>query len=374
MTIGSTGCGQETETGQAEKPEETLTWDNYEIEPPTGEVLKLLNESPLLYPTRECQDLDTLDIDVPPESIEIAEDGTEQVCVWENTTGTVPEGHSFNEVADCDKVFTQAPSWFIKPSQLYESDPALMEDEAYRTESEWVAGQIRSAGCACCHASSIESGNTSGFDVDAPLVWTDTIKNHQLAQMTGLYPEHRNFGYLDPSENHGFSREDTMFPTTDPERMRAFFVSELARRNVPQADQDEGERILQSFFSRLTEAPTECVSPWTGFEEDKIIWPSDGGVRQMYLLEEDALTPGFPPVLDLPDGTVWALYVEPNGDPILSGEVALGDVPEGAKQIIPADGSTPVLEDGVTYRLFATPDFQLIRELNCSFVHNNPPL
>ena len=77
--------------------------------------------------------------------------------------------------------------------------------------------------------------------------------------MTGLYDEHRNFGYLDPSENHGFSRKDTMFPTTDPERMRAFFVSELERRNVPQADLDEGERILQSFFLSEEEAEEAVV-------------------------------------------------------------------------------------------------------------------
>ena len=33
-------------------------------------------------------------------------------------------------------------------------------------------------------------------------------------------------------------------------------------------------------------------------------------------------SPGFPPILDLPDGTVWALR-QPNGEPVLSGEVAL---------------------------------------------------
>ena len=374
MASGLAACDESPATDSVTNLDETLTWENYSIDPPSGEVLSLLSDSPLLYPTRECRDVDTLDAEIPSESIEIGPDGTEQVCVWENTTGTVPDGNNFNQVAVCDKVFTQAPSWFVEPTQVHESDPSILEDEDYRTESDWVRDQIRSSGCACCHASSIKSGNTSGFDVDAPLVWTDTIENYQLAQMTGLYEEHRNFGFLDPAENHGFSRRDTMFPSTDPERMRDFFVAELERRGVPQSDMDEGERILQSFFSRLTEEPTDCVSPWTGFEDGKIIWNSDGGVRQIYLLREDAMTPGFPPVLDLPDGTLWALYVDPDGEPVLSGEVSLGEIPEGARQIIPADGSTPVLEDGVTYRLFATPDFQLIRELNCTFVHNNSSL
>jgi len=365
----------ESETEKASNAEaEPLTWENYSIEPPSGDVLSLLTESPLLYPTKECRNLSEIDAEIPADSIEISEDGTEQVCVWENTTGVVPEGLKYIEVGECDKVFTQAPSWFVEPSQLYETDPSIMDDVEYKTESDWVRSQIRSSGCACCHASSSESGNTSGFDIDAPFAWTDTIKNHQLAQMTGLYEEHRNFGYIDPEDNHGFSREDTMFPTTDPVRMRNFFVSELERRNVPQEDLDEGERILQSFFSRLLEEPTECISPWTGIEDGKVIWNSDGGIRQIYLLKEDANTPGFPPLLDLPDGTVWALYVQPDAEPLVSGEIGIGDIPDGTVQFIPEDGSMPVLEDGATYRLFATPDFQLIRELNCTFVYETTSL
>ena len=372
--LSSTGCDSDSDTGgavQATDVEEPLTWENYSIEPPTGEVLALLTESPLLYPTKECTDVNDLDVTIPSEAVEISEDGIEQFCVWENTTGTVPEGLQYTQVAECDKVFTQAPSWFVQPTQLFETDPSIMDDEAYKTESDWVRDQIRSSGCACCHSSASESGNTSGFDIDAPFAWTDTIKNHQLAQMTGLYEEHRNFGYLDPAENHGFSREDTMFPTTDPERMRAFFVSELERRNAPQEDYDEGERILQSFFSRLLEEPTECFSPWTGIEDGKIIWDGDGSVRQIYVLKDDAQTPGFPPLLDLPEGTVWALYVNPDGEPIASGDIGIGEIPEGTQQFIPADGTPPQLEEGATYRLFATPDFQLIRELNCSLVHES---
>ena len=90
-----------------------------------------------------------------------------------------------------------------------------------------------------------------------------------------------------------------------------------------------------------------------------------------YFLKDDADTPGFPPTEDTPEGTVWALYVNANSDPIVSGQVGVGEVPPGTTQFVPADGAPPELEDGDTYRIFATPDFQLIRELNCTFVHND---
>jgi len=115
------------------------------------------------------------------------------------------------------------------------------------------------------------------------------------------------------------------------------------------------------------------VAPWTGIEDGTIIWNSDGGVRQLYLLKEDAVTPGFPPTEDMPVGTVWALYVKPDASPIVSGQVGIGDTPEGTEQVVPVDGVSPELEEGATYRLFATPDFQLIRELNCTFVHTTSP-
>jgi len=349
------------------------TWDNYVIEPPSDEVLWLLTESPLLYPTKECRAVGDVDKPVPESSIERGENGEEQVCVWENTTGHAPEGMTFTDVADCSKVFTQAPSWFVEPSQVYASDSSVLEDDEYAAESGWVADQIRGSGCACCHASSVGSGHTSGFDVDAPQVWTDSFEDYQLAMISGIFDEHRYFGILPSSENHGFSREETMFPTTDPQRMRAFFLSELERRNATQAEFDEAERVLQSFFSRLFEEPTECVAPWTGIEDGTIIWNSDGGVRQLYLLKEDAVTPGFPPTEDMPVGTVWALYVKPDASPIVSGQVGIGDTPEGTEQVVPVDGVSPELEEGATYRLFATPDFQLIRELNCTFVHTTSP-
>lgn len=368
LLVCLSGCDDKTSSTDSS---DENTWADYSIEAPSGEVYKLLNESPLLYPTKECHPVDGIEQTIPESSIEVSSDGTDQVCVWENTTATVPEGLAFTDIADCSKVFTQAPSWFVEPRQVFESDPSILKDDSYTTEADWVRDQIRSAGCACCHASSVGSGNTSGFDVDAPQVWTDSIENYQLAMISGIYDEHALFGILEPDENHGFVRDDTMFPSTNPDRMRAFFLSELQRRNASQADFDEGERVLQSFFSRLFEEPTECISPWTGIEDDKIIWNSDGGVRQIYLLKENSETPGFPPTEDIPQGTVWALYVNADAEPIQSGQIELGAQPTGTTQFIPADGSKPELEHGSTYRLFATPDFQLIRELNCTFVYKN---
>ena len=65
MTTALVACGQNTETETATNQAEALTWENYSIDPPEGEVLALLNDSPLLYPTRECRDIDDLIILIP---------------------------------------------------------------------------------------------------------------------------------------------------------------------------------------------------------------------------------------------------------------------------------------------------------------------
>lgn len=365
------GCDTE-ETEATAKP--STPWDSYSIEPPSVEIAEILASSPYLYPEQEC----TPAADIPnlPASaiIETDENGQEWVCVWESVVGNAPEGMIYTELADCDLPFTQAPSWFVPPSQRYVSDDSVLDDPAYVEELTWVQGQIESSGCACCHASSVGSGHTSGFDVSAPQVWTDTIETYQLAMISGRFEEHLLFGQLEPDANHGFNRDITMFPSTDPQRMQDFFNAEFDRRNGTEADNEEALKVLQSFFGRLTEPYSECISPWQGIVDDRVVWDGAGDVRQFYVLQDGAETPGFPPNLDQPEGTVWALYVTPDQNPLASGTIKLGEVPDGATQVIPADGSAPEFIEGETYRLFATPDFQLIREINCTITYTEQAL
>ncbi len=366
------GCGEDQT--DVEPDNEVITvdpWEEYSIDPPQGDVQDTLNNSPYLYPEQICQPVPE-GIELPPDTVySVDENGQELYCVWQSVVATVPEGYRFTDLSDCDEVFTQAPSWFVEPGQRYVSDPVLLEDAAFVEELKWVQSQVESSGCACCHASAANSGNTSGFDVSAPAIWTDTIENYQLAMISGRLPDHILFGALDADVNHGFSRESTMFPSTDPERMQAFFNAEFERRNGTPEEEVEGQAALDTFFDRLKEPFSDCVNPWQGIVDGRVIWDGDDEIRQFYVLKTDAETPGFPPNRDQPEGTVWAIYVNPDQNPIPSGTIELGTVPEGAYQAVPADGSPPVFTPGETYRLYATPDFQLIRSISCTITFSD---
>ena len=235
------------------------------------------------------------------------------------------------------------------------------------TELNWVRDQVRSGGCSCCHASGSDHAYATGFDFDAPLVATDSISNYRLAMLTGMFEDHRQFGALPPAENQGFIRDHTMIPTTDPDRMRRFFMSELERRGATEDDIELGRVATENFFGRRVIEDKACVSPFEGIEDNRVLWNGERGIRQLYVLETDANIPGFPPFEDKPEGIVWAIYVNPEAEAIASGDIVLGQIPDGAYQVEPADGSTPEFVEGRTYRLYATPDFMRRFSMNCTF-------
>ena len=52
---------------------------------------------------------------------------------------------------------------------------------------------------------------------------------YSLAMMAG-WIDSTAFGAFDPADNNGFAREITGMPSTDPDRMKAYFEGELARQ------------------------------------------------------------------------------------------------------------------------------------------------
>ena len=335
-------------------------WADYAIAPPNEDIVQKLG-SPYQMPYTTC-----VPGDEAPSGAVLDEAG--QLCTYDHFNASVPEGMRYTDLHTCDAAFSQGPPWFAAPQRVYESPAALLDDPAYVAELQWVAGQVEASGCGCCHAAATGSGHTSGFDMSAPGVWTDTMTNSQLAMAGGRFPEHRLFGYFDPAENQGFDRSQPLFPTTDPARLNAFFEAELARRGGTQADIDEAQAQFNALFGALFEPVSPCVDPYEGIVEGRLTWNGDA-VRQIYVLEEGADTPAFTPNLDLPAGTLWAVYVNNDANPIPTGSLALGEVPDGAVQRIPADGSLPALVDGQTYRLLATEDIMQGRVLNCTFTH-----
>ncbi|MFT4976727.1 MAG: hypothetical protein ACI8S6_002632, partial [Myxococcota bacterium] len=228
-------------------------WDAYSIAPPSAEITVQLTGTPFLWPEQVCVDADDL---------EVSEDG--ELCVWDNFSGSVPEGLQFTDVLTCDRSFTQGPPWFTPPGRVSESDSALLDDPEYVADLEWVSDQVSASGCACCHDSASGSGHTSGFDVNAPGIWTDSMTNSQLSMAAGMFAEHDLFGYYEASANHGFDRTETLFATTDPERMKAFFTAEFERRQGSEEDLDEALGQFDALFGRLFEDVYDCIDPYEG--------------------------------------------------------------------------------------------------------------
>lgn len=337
-------------------------WAGYDIEPPSDDVRVILDATPFIQPRQVCVDPSTLDVPADAELV----DG--QLCVWDFFSGAVPEGMNFVDVSSCEAPWTQGPPWFAQPQRVFESPASLLDDEAWVTEATWVQGQAHASGCACCHASSSGSGNTSGFDFDAPGVWTDSMTNSQLIMSGGYNDLHKLFGAIEPEMNHGFAREETLFPSTDPARLKAFFESEFARREGDAVDIGESDAAFDALFGQIIADRSECVTEFEGVGPDgAVYWNGDAPVRQILLMETDAGTPAFPPNLDRPEGTLWAVYVDFEGAPIENGTLRIGEVPEGAAQVVPLDGPPPVLEEGVTYSIFAAEDIMVGRVLNCTF-------
>ena len=370
--LATAACGTETEKldSAAVEPAPTaidLEWESYAIEQPSAEINVWLNETPFLWPEKVCVDASTV-ADLPADAERTTlDDGTEAVCFWDAFSGNVPEGMDFTELSTCEMAWTQGPPWFAQPQRVYRSEDALLDDAAFVTELEWVRDQVRTSGCGCCHASGTNSGHTSGFDMDAPGVWTDSMTNAQLAMAAGRFPEHSLFGHFAAETNHGFDREATLFASTDPARMAAFFEGEFQRRGGNDEDLAEAQGQFDALFGRLFLPFSDCITPYEGLVDGKLLWNSEDGVRQVYILETDAQTPGFPPNIDRPEGTVWALYVDPTSDPIAPGSLSIGEVPAGTTQMVPETGDL-ALESGRTYRFYATPDVMIPAQLDCTFV------
>ncbi len=340
-------------------------WADYDIQPPPAEATDWL-AAPFVQPEKVCVDPAGLDV---PEGTEL-EDG--QLCVWDYFSGNAPEGMHFNDVSTCAAPLTQGPPWFAKPRRKYESPASLLNDEAWVTEATWVADQIRASGCSCCHASSSVSGNTSGFDVDAPGVWTDSMTNSQLSMSAGMNDLHKLFGEFAPEENHGYSRELTLWATTDPQRMQDFFLSEFERRDGTQEDVDLSAERFDALFGQVIADTPACITEFEGVKEDgTVFWNGEEGIRQLWIMEEGTDSPAFPPNLDRPEGTIWAVYVNFDGQPIANDSLRLGEVPADAVQMVPETGE-PTFVDGTTYKVYATQDVMTGRMLNCTFTYSEP--
>jgi hypothetical protein len=278
-----------------------------------------------------------------------------QVCTWEAISGCTEEGRAYADYASCEPVYTQRPYWAAAITVNTDPADARLSDSVYLDELAWVTAQVESSACVCCHTQEHSpSQRPSGWYLEASQLWVDGLENDGLAVLAG-WVDSTAFGAFPAEENNGFHRDETGIPTTDPARMKAFLEGELTRRGLTQEDFATTEPFGGPLYDQLFYAPEPCTADQGIDAEGRVQW-TGGPARYLYVLEDGSQSPGVPPNLDLPSGTLWRLDVAPSDSPIQPGTVTYGSVPTGATQAFPESGSPADLIAGETYYLVALRD------------------
>ncbi|MEZ4299210.1 MAG: proteinase inhibitor [Polyangiaceae bacterium] len=281
-----------------------------------------------------------------------SEDG--KVCTWGMISGCTEPGRKFVDYASCDDVYTQRP-YYAAPAPPGSGEPdARMSDPAYVKELNWVKEQVEACACVCCHQDSVTPEGAGVWDIEGEGNWINTFTPYGLAFAGGFIPSWP-LGAYPAEENNGFDRSVTGLPTTDVARMQAFFAAELSYRGKSAEDFESYEPTPAFFYEQHTFEPAECEAGDGVNASGEISW-SGGSARYVFVLEKGADNPGVPPNLDEPEGTIWKLDVKPESSAVKSGEVVFGQVPGGATQAVPVEGSPAGLVSGETYYLYVVAD------------------
>lgn len=284
-----------------------------------------------------------------------------KVCTNVAISGCTEPGKYFPAYASCDVVRRQRPYWPAPPANVSSGDDARLRDETFLRESAWASEQIGASGCACCHDGRVIA--PSQWDISLGALWIDSLSSSGLALFAGL-ADSSVLGAYPPAANHGFDREKVGVPSTDPERMKAFALSELQRRGLS----EEWARAVQPFggpiYTNSVKPPEPCAAG-QGIAVDGSVHWTGGPARYVYVLSPGSKNPGVPPNLDLPQGTLWRLDVLASAPPLESG-VRFGTTPAGSFQAHPPASRAEPLGDGMTYQLVALRDVGLPL-VNCLF-------
>ncbi len=299
--------------------------------------------SPFIQPTLECRD---------PIAGEEPGDGPDgQICTWQLISAATEEGRRYADYADCNVVYTQRPYYSVAGND--ETDDPRMDDPDYVAEADWVREQVEATACACCHSDVAPMG-TSNWTIDSPGNWVGTFDDTGLAFSAG-WIDSSSFGEFAPEDNNGFDRTYGI-PSTDPLRMRDFFLGELEHRGLVEDDFADEPAFGGPLYTQLVYEPAACEKGERVDRDGSIHWDG-GGARYIYVLESGSGNPTVPPNLDLPEGTLWRVDVPwDEADVMFSGEVDYGDAPAIAAQSFPVSDSAPGLTPGQDYYLYVSAD------------------
>jgi len=281
----------------------------------------------------------------------------DEVCTWSTIGGCTEEGRKFIDYAECTPVLTQRPYAPVPPSSFKTpDDDPVWTNPSFLDEVQWAKNQAESCGCVCCHTDSVAPRGASVWDTEAEGIWTDTFSKMGLAIMAG-WVDSTALGAHDAEDNNGFDRTRTGLPTTDIERMVAFFEGELGRRGATEADFADTPPTGGPVHTQSLYEPGPCENG-EGVGSDGTIKWSGGAARYMYILETESANPGTPPNLDVPAGVIWKLDVAHTDDGVRDG-FQYGTVPAGATQTFPVSGEPATLESGKQYYLYILRDIAI---------------
>lgn len=283
-----------------------------------------------------------------------------QVCTMSAISGASEPGRDFTKYGNCELVRTQRPYYPVPPNDGHDKDDPRMKDPAYLKENDWVKAQVQATACVCCHTTTAPQGPSNWYVESSPN-WINSMSDKALAMGAG-WISGVGFGAYPSEKNNGFTRptpadpNHTIFTTNDDARMRKFFENELKHRGRKKDDFKDEKYAAGPLDTQRFYKPKECADTQTIDADGSIRWIG-GSARYIHVLEADASSPGVPPNLDKPEGTIWKVDVDADiGTPIKSGEIKFGEVPAGAKQDFPAKGKPKALESGKTYYLFVLKD------------------
>jgi hypothetical protein len=292
-------------------------------------------------------------------------DGT--VCTWNAISGCTEPGRKYADYASCEPVLTQRPYLPVGARQVEQPDPRL-EDPEYAAELDWVKEQIEACACVCCHSSELTPNNQpSNWYIEAPGNFVDSFFDSGVAFAADL-TDSRALGAYSSEDNNGFDRTRSPIPSTDPDRMLAFWRGELEHRGRSADEWPNYPSAVPVLSVQLDYEPDACPSGIGVGRDGTLNWEG-GPARYFYVLSDASESPGVPPNLDKPAATLWRLDVEQTSDPFPSGSIRYGEAPEGTFQNIPAEGAAPPpLVEGETYYLYVQADV-IIPITRCLFTY-----
>ena len=277
-----------------------------------------------------------------------------EVCTWTMISGCTEPGRKFSEYGACEPVLTQRPYHPVAPPPPPAEPDLRLDDPVYAAEQAWVTEQVEACACVCCHQTSITPMGASVWDIEGQGNWINTFSPYGLA-FAGGFLDSSLLGAYPAADNNGFDRTATGLPTTDIERMRAFFAAELEHRGYTPEDFADQDPVPKPFYDQAIYEPGLCGAD-QGVDADGTLRWTGGAARYVYVLDPDAANPGVPPNLDLPDGTLWRLDAPSDGSAVTSGSVRYGEFAAPLEQGFPAGGEPTPLQSGQGYYLYVLAD------------------